>query len=124
MAHWLMAFLHQWRGNDFSRSVAEARAAVELAPYDAYSRNDLSWILANAGYSDEAIAWARDGLNHDPNGPSRYSANLAWACYIARRDQEGADALADRSAEFPYYTRRCSSASGRSRKRRPLSTVT
>ncbi len=32
LAHWLMAFLYQWRDNDFSRSVAEARKAVELAP--------------------------------------------------------------------------------------------
>ena len=101
LAHWLMAFLYQWHDNDFSRSVAEARAAVEMAPYDAYSRNDLSWILANAGYGGEAIAWARSGLDHDPNGPSRYSANLAWAYYVAGRDQEGVDALAERRAEFP-----------------------
>ena len=101
LAHWLMAFLYQWHDNDFSRSVAEARAAVEKAPYDAYSRNDLSWILANAGYGGEAVAWARSGLDHDPNGPSRYHANLAWAYYVAGRDQEGVDALADRRAEFP-----------------------
>ena len=101
LAHWLMAFLYQWHDNDFSRSVAEARRAMELAPNDAYSRNDLSWILANAGYGDEAVRWARSGLDHDPNGPSRYHANLAWAYYIAGRDQEAFEALRERSPEFP-----------------------
>ena len=102
LAHWLlMAFLYQWHDNDFSRSVAEARKAAELVPYDLYSRNDLSWILANAGYGDEAMAWARSGLDHDPNGLSRYYANLAWAYYVAGRDQEALDALRERSAEFP-----------------------
>ena len=101
LAHWLMAFLYQWRDNDFSRSVVEARKAVDLAPYDSYCRNDLSWVLANAGYSDEGITWARSALNHDPNGPSRYSANLAWAYYVAGRAHEAVDALREWSAEFP-----------------------
>ncbi len=101
LAHWLMAFLYQWRDNDFSRSVAEARKAVELAPYDSDCRSDLSWILANAGHGAEAIAWARSGLEHDPNGPSRYRANLAWAYYVAGRDHEATDVLGERSAEFP-----------------------
>ena len=111
LAHWLMAFLYQWRDNDFSRSVAEARKAVELAPYDSDCRSDLSWILANAGHGAEAIAWARSGLEHDPNGPSRYRANLAWAYYVAGRDHEATDVLGERSAEFPVlYARSLGSA--------------
>ncbi len=57
VGHWLMAFLYQWHDNDFSRSVTEAHSATELAPYDAASRSELSWIMANAGRADEAIEW-------------------------------------------------------------------
>ena len=34
LIHWLMAFLYEWHDEDFSRSVAEARMAMQLAPYD------------------------------------------------------------------------------------------
>ena len=104
LGHWLMAFLYQWRDNDFSRSIAEARGAAELAPYDASSRSDLSWVLANAGDADEAIGWARFALDHDPNGPSRYYANLAWAYFVARRERDGMDALGQRGDEFPILS--------------------
>ena len=96
-----MAFLYQWHDNDFSRSVTEAHRATELAPYDASSRSELSWIMANAGHADEAIEWARFALQHDPNGPSRYHANLAWAYFVAGREREGINALREKSSEFP-----------------------
>jgi tetratricopeptide (TPR) repeat protein len=101
LGHWLMAFLYQWRDNDFSRSVAEARKAIDLAPYDPFSRSELSWVLANAGLADEAIAWARAGLEHDKNGPSRRQANLAWAYYMAGRDREASETLREKRDEFP-----------------------
>jgi adenylate cyclase len=104
LQHWLMAFLFQWRDNDFSRSVTEARNAVELAPYDAFSRSDLSWIMANAGHAEEAIEWARFALQHDPSGPSRYHANLAWAYYVAGRERDGINALLEKSSEFPILS--------------------
>jgi TolB-like protein/DNA-binding winged helix-turn-helix (wHTH) protein len=104
LEHWLMAFLFQWRNNDFSRSVMEAHNAVALAPYDAFSRSDLSWILANAGHAEEAIGWARFALQHDPNGPSRYHANLAWAYFVAGREREGIHALREKSGEFPILS--------------------
>ncbi len=98
--HWLMAFLLQWHDSDFVHSVAEARAAVALVPYDALSRNDLSWILANAGLGEEAVAWARAGLEHDPNGPAWFRSNLAWALYIAGRYQEALDTLGEDGKDF------------------------
>ncbi len=86
--HWLMAFADQWHDQDFSGSVEEAQAAIALVPYDPLCRNDLSWIVANAGYFDEAIEWARLAIRHDPNGPSWYFINLVWAYYLAGRYQE------------------------------------
>ncbi len=88
---WLMAFTDQWHDQNFSGSVQEAREAVAMVPHDPMSRNDLSWILANAGYFDEAIDWARRGIQHDPNGPSWYLINLVWAYYLAGRYQEALD---------------------------------
>lgn len=104
LRHWLMAYIYQWHDNDFPRSVAEALDATKLAPYDAFSRSDLSWILANAGHADEAIEWARFALQHDPAGPSRYHANLAWAYLIAGREREGIDVLYENSSEFPILS--------------------
>ena len=93
LLHWLNAYLLQWHDNDFVHSVAEARAAVELVPYDAQSRVDLSWILANAGHGDEAVDWALMGISHDPNGPDWYRNNLVWAYYTAGQFEKAYDAL-------------------------------
>jgi adenylate cyclase len=91
--HWLKALLYQWRDNDFVSSVAEARAAVALVPNDPLSRNDLSWVLANAGYGEEAMAWARMALDHYRNPPFWFGYNLAWACYVSGRYEEALEAL-------------------------------
>ena len=87
-AHWLKAFLRQWRDNDFVQSVAEARAAVALAPNDPMSRADLSWVLANAGLGEEATAWARTGVEGFANSPPWSRGNLGWAHYVAGRYRE------------------------------------
>jgi len=99
--HWLMAYLYQMHDNDFIRSVAEARSAVEMAPYDALLRNDLSWHLANAGLAEEAIEWAKFGLSHDPDGYAFYHTNLAWAYYVGKRYQDAYDAQRDYVAAAP-----------------------
>jgi adenylate cyclase len=102
LGHWLMAFLYQWHDNDFSRSVSEARKAADLAPYDAFSRSELSRVLANAGLAEEAIAWARDGVEHDRYGdPPHRRANLAWAYYMAGRNREAVETLRQERSEFP-----------------------
>ncbi len=94
-AHWLKAFLNQWRDNDFIRSVAEARAAVALAPNDPLSRADLSWVLANAGLGEEAIEWARTGIEGFVNPPQWFRGNLGWALYVAGRYREALEAWRD-----------------------------
>ena len=99
-AHWLKAFLHQWRDNDFTRSVAEARAAVALAPNDPLCRGDLSWVLANAGLGDEAAAWARTAIEGSANPPLWLHSNLAWANYVAGRYREALEALRGLSDDF------------------------
>ena len=38
LCHWMMALLYQWHDGDFERSVVEAEASVQMAPYDGVSR--------------------------------------------------------------------------------------
>jgi len=92
LTHWVMAKLAQWCKEDFERSVAEARAAIKIVPYDATSRADLAELMANAGRSDDAIEWLQEAVQRDPEGPEWYRGNLAWAYYLAGRYE---DALAE-----------------------------
>ena len=102
--HWMMAFLYQFHERDYGRSVAEARAAVQMVPYDGFSKIDLSWVLANAGKLDEAIEWAQFSIRHEPNGPSWYFFNLAWAYYLAGRHDDVAALAREHAADFPLVS--------------------
>jgi DNA-binding SARP family transcriptional activator/TolB-like protein len=83
LSHWMMAKLAQWCKEDFERSIAEAKSAIKLNPYDSTSRADLAELMANAGKLEEAIEWLRDSIRRDAKGPEWYRANLAWAYYLA-----------------------------------------
>ncbi|WP_193367019.1 BTAD domain-containing putative transcriptional regulator [Pelagibius marinus] len=86
--HWMMAKLAQWCKGDYELSLAEAKAAVELVPYDATSRADLAELLANSGRTGDAIEWLQQAMRLDPKGPDWYKANLAWAYYLAGRHED------------------------------------
>ena len=58
------------------QSVAEAEAAVAIAPYDTVPRMDLSEIMSRAGRNDEAIAWATYAMTHDPSPLPWYPNSL------------------------------------------------
>jgi class 3 adenylate cyclase/TolB-like protein len=64
--HWLAAWLQGYRAN-YKLAVAEARAAIAMAPYDALSHNNLSWVMREAGETEEALEWAKFAVLHDPN---------------------------------------------------------
>lgn len=89
----MMAKLAQWCKEDFERSVAEAKGAIKLNPYDSTSRADLAELMANAGKTEEAIEWLGESIRRDPKGPEWYNANLAWAYYLAGRYEEAVSAL-------------------------------
>ena len=88
LSHWMMAKLAQWCKGDFERSVAEAKSAVKLNPYDSTSRADLAELMANAAKTKESIEWLQDSIRRDPKGPEWYNANLAWAYYLAGNYEE------------------------------------
>jgi adenylate cyclase len=83
-----MAVLYQWHDQDFERSIVEAKAAVQMVPYDAFSLAVLGNWLAAAGRTDEAIAWIEGALRRDPQGPPWWTGNLAWAYYLGGRYED------------------------------------
>jgi class 3 adenylate cyclase/TolB-like protein len=88
LCHWLMTFLYQWQEENFERSVLEAEATVQIAPYDGLSRSVLAAYLANAGRTDQAIEWAKEAILRDPKSPDWWHGNLAWAYYLAGRYED------------------------------------
>jgi class 3 adenylate cyclase/TolB-like protein len=84
-SHYIMAFYQQWYRHDYERSVAEARTAIGIAPYDAFTLADLTQAMAMAGKTEEAIEWGQKALRLDPNPPDFYIANLGFAYYLAGR---------------------------------------
>jgi len=101
LLHYLMAHLYQYHYGDFTHSVDEAKAAIAMAPYESGLRSDLSLRLANAGAAGEAIAWAERAVSHDPNAPSWYYWNLAWAYYVGQRYDDALKAVWRYKADFP-----------------------
>jgi TolB-like protein/class 3 adenylate cyclase len=89
--HWAMTYLYCLHEGDFERSAAEAEAAAELVPNDAFTRADLAGFLASAGHADRAIEWLEDSIRRDANPAPWYFGNLAFAYYVADRP---ADAIA------------------------------
>jgi class 3 adenylate cyclase/TolB-like protein len=84
--HWISTFTHQAVG-DFAACIAKARAAVKLTPYDAWVRGTLVPAMAECGNPEEAVAWAKEAIRREPDGPSfwpeYYFTGLAWASYLA-----------------------------------------
>jgi adenylate cyclase len=93
LCHYVMGLLYQWYEQDFDRSVIEAEATVQIAPYDGLSRSVLAWYLASAGRTDQAIEWAEEAIRRDPNSPDWWQGNLAWAYYLAERYEDALAAL-------------------------------
>jgi class 3 adenylate cyclase/TolB-like protein len=87
-SHYIMAFYQQWHARDFDRSVAEARMAIEIAPYDAFTLADLSLVLGSSGNTEEAIEWGQKALRIDPHPYDFAIANMGFSYYLAGRYQE------------------------------------
>jgi tetratricopeptide (TPR) repeat protein len=101
LSHWLMAVLYQWHDQDFERSIGEAELAARLAPYDARSRAEMAFYLANAGKLDQAAEWSARATR----GPSaKYGyQNLAWAYYLMGKYQDALTALNKSDSTLPGY---------------------
>ncbi|NGO52963.1 adenylate/guanylate cyclase domain-containing protein [Allomesorhizobium camelthorni] len=83
---WASTFADQ-TGGDFATCIIDAKATVKLTPYDAWVRGTLVPPMAECGNPDEAVAWAKESIRREPDGPSfwpeYYYNGLAWASYLA-----------------------------------------
>ncbi len=104
--HALMAKLYAVYAGDFERSVAEAEAAVEMAPNEPTTRSSLSFFLSNAGRTAQAIEWASRALrqNHNAAFAMFLAPNLAWTLYLAGRYDEAFDAIKGSETLLPDTT--------------------
>jgi DNA-binding SARP family transcriptional activator/TolB-like protein len=60
-------------------AVTKAREVVKMSPYDPVALSAMSWIMADGGQLDDAIAWAQFSVAHDPH-PDRWQfENLRYA---------------------------------------------
>jgi adenylate cyclase len=89
----LMAHAYAWHGADLDRSIQEAEATVEMSPYDAELRVTSAFYVANAGKLEEAIEWASWAVAHDSQKNPFAKGNLAWALYLAGRNEEALRAI-------------------------------
>ena len=103
--HWLSAWLHGYRG-EHAPAVAEARATVAMAPYDAISHNNLSWVMREAGELDEAIDYAKFAVTHDPNMYKFYFHALTRAYDAAGRWKEGVEFGEAQLVSDPVHARK------------------
>jgi tetratricopeptide (TPR) repeat protein len=88
--HFIMAQLYTLYAGNFDRSVAEAEAAIEMAPNEAINRATLASYLSFAGRHDQAIEWASTALRQEHNAAfaMNLKVNLAWVLYFAGRYEE------------------------------------
>jgi class 3 adenylate cyclase/tetratricopeptide (TPR) repeat protein len=104
LGHFLDANIAYWRAN-WPRVLSAAEATMRIAPNDARARVELSYLLANAGHTRQAVAWAEMGLRADPDLPHGFRDNLGWALYLDGRPREALDALSEIDTTSSYLTR-------------------
>ena len=81
-----------WGIGKFDEAEKEGRIAIELEPLSAIDHADLAWVLHTANRFEEALAFAKTGVELDAN--SFLSHRLCGLCYIGlKRYKEAIEAL-------------------------------
>jgi tetratricopeptide (TPR) repeat protein len=88
IGHWTLAIVRSSEG-DFERAKAEARVAIELAPYDAFMLASLAQIQIMAGSPDRALDWLAKAADRDPGNHELINYRLGWA-YVVQGEYEKA----------------------------------
>jgi hypothetical protein len=102
-ARMLLSYIN-WSEGDFGRAVANAEAAVALAPYDAGTLSFASRVQIVAGNPGRAIEWLKESSRRDPS-IWRNTRLLAWAYYHAGENEKSIEAARrhiDLTREWPY----------------------
>jgi TolB-like protein len=91
LGHRIMAYIN-WTRGDFVRAVADAEAAVALAPYDANTLSRMARIQIASGNVSRGIEWVQESIRRDPTIP-RNTRILAWAYYLSGDYEESIEAV-------------------------------
>ncbi len=75
---------------DWDRSLADLRRALELRPHELKFNSTLCWQLAAFGQPEQALPYCNRALAEDPSGPTRDSRGFAYAV-MGRADEAVAD---------------------------------
>ena len=86
----LMAYIHWFEGN-FERAVADAEAAVALAPYDADTLSFLSRVQVASGNTTRALEWVQESIRGNPS-LQRNTRILAWIYYLTGEYEKSIEA--------------------------------
>jgi tetratricopeptide (TPR) repeat protein len=84
----MLAIVHSYEG-DFARAQAEARTAIDLAPYDAFMLATIAQIPIMSGHPDQALDWLAKAAARDPGNRDRLNYVSGWA-HLMQGDYEKA----------------------------------
>ena len=100
-AQWLFArVLNQERKP--TRALAEARRAVDLAPYDAFMLSALAQMLVEGGETDQSRQWLEQGARLAPG--LTWLHNQTWGNLLRLEgDYAGSVSQYDQSGRLPFY---------------------
>jgi TolB-like protein len=90
---WLRATLYLWLKRDVDKALREARATIDLFPYDGETFAVLAPIPAYAGDPALGEEWMRIGLANEPNPPMIYNLHLGKVLYMTGKFDQARDAL-------------------------------
>jgi TolB-like protein/predicted Zn-dependent protease len=71
------------------KGIAESERAVALAPNSAHANFNMGRVLRFAGRPEEAIAWHKKAIRHDPMPSGYVLFGLCHAYWLAGRSEEG-----------------------------------
>ena len=102
LAHWLFAEVLPTE-RAFDRAMAEADAAIAMAPYDAFAIGQLSFVPMLAGKPEKGLEQAEFSLAHDPNGAKDMYYKRGWALRLLGKYEASVAAFkqADMSGDAP-----------------------
>ena len=102
LAHWLFAEVLPTE-RAFDRAMAEADAAIAMAPYDAFAIGQLSFVPMLAGKPEKGLEQAEFSLAHDPNGAKDMHYKRGWALRLLGKYEASVAAFkqADMSGDAP-----------------------
>ncbi|WP_352962006.1 adenylate/guanylate cyclase domain-containing protein [Mesorhizobium sp. M1312] len=92
LGNWLLAYASHVE-RDFKKALAQAEAAIAMAPGDAYMAAVLADVATGAGDTEKAVSWSDFGIRNDPALSYLYLWFKGWALTAGDKYQESASVM-------------------------------